>query len=107
MDQTGILYLPGYQFTYEVKGSDQVSVIGKDEKCGYTLCVATAADGTILPFQQVCGGKTKASKPDAKSEGYDDAQAFGFQFAFAASEKSRNSHYSTLKTMKEVRFYDL
>ena len=32
----------------------------------------------------------------------DDAREWGFDFAFAKSEKNKGSHYSTLKTMKEV-----
>ena len=102
MDQTGLLYLPGFQFTYEEKGQKQVTVVGKDEKRGYTLYVATAADGSFLTFRQDCGGKTRKSTPEKTSKGHDESTKMGFNFTFAASKKKRNSNYSTLKLVKDV-----
>ena len=58
--------------------------------------------GTFLPFQQVWGGSTPQSLPSVHVQGMDEAQANGFDFTFTKSDK-RGSHFSTLKTMKEVR----
>lgn len=101
MDQLGLILLLANNTTYHEKGARQVNVVGKDEKRAYTLCVASTASGNILPFQQVWGGKSKLSLPRATAEGMKEAKENGFHFAFAESDK-RTSHFSTLKTMKEV-----
>ena len=41
------------------------------------------------------------SLPKATAEGMSEARELGIHFAFAQSEK-KTSHFSTLKTMKEV-----
>lgn len=100
MDQTGILILLATLRTYHDKGARQIDIAGKDEKRAYTLCVATSADGNILPFQQVWSGKTKGSLPSANAPGYLEATQLGIKFTTANSLK-KTSHFSTLKTMKE------
>ncbi len=101
MDQTGIILFTANNKTYAAKGSRQVTIAGKDEKRAYTLCVATTPAGDILPFQQVWSGKTKQSLPSNRAPGMVEAIASGFDFASADSKK-KTSHFSTLKTMKEV-----
>ncbi|KAF9224443.1 hypothetical protein BS17DRAFT_795444 [Gyrodon lividus] len=66
----------------------------------YTLLVASTPEGTFLPFQQVWGGGSEQSLLSAKAHGMSDARDYGFNFAFAKSDR-RGSHFSTLKTMKE------
>ncbi|KAG5633951.1 hypothetical protein H0H81_004242 [Sphagnurus paluster] len=97
MDQTGILILLMHLKTYHNKGACQVDLAAKDKKHAYTVCVATSADGDILPFQQIWSGKTKASLPSASAPGYPEAIELGIKFTMASS----SSHFSTLKTMKE------
>lgn len=104
MDQLGIILLLANNTTYHDKGFRQVNVMGKDEKRAYTLCVASTAAGDALPFQQVWSGKTKGSLPKASATSMDEATANGFHFAFADSPK-KTSHFSTLKTMKEVGLF--
>lgn len=99
-DQTGNYLLPNNSQTFEQRGAKQVSVIAKDEKHAYTLGIATAANGTILPLEQVWAGKTKTSLPNEKADGYQTANQLGFLFSSAASEK-KTSHFSTQKTMRE------
>ncbi|KAK1226816.1 hypothetical protein PQX77_010198 [Marasmius sp. AFHP31] len=99
MDQTGILVLMTWKKTYHKKGERQVDIQGKDEKRAYTLCVASTADGDFLPFQQVWSGKTKKSTPSKEAPGFDEAISAGFDFT--CSQSKANSHYSTLKTMRE------
>ncbi len=101
LDQQGIYILPHNQVTYHDRNAKQVDTHGKEEKRAYTLCVASSAAGDFLPFQQVWSGKTTASLPSAGADGMEEAEALGFHFAFAQSSK-RTSHFSTLKTMKEV-----
>ena len=76
-------------------------------KRAYTLLVASSADGNFLPFQQVWAGATARSLPSAGAACMDDVREQGFDFAFAKSEKNKGSHYSTFKTMKEVRLSPL
>lgn len=80
-----------------------MDIVAKDEKRAFTLLVASTPDGTFLPFQQVWAGASAQSLPSANARGMAEACANGFNFAFAKSDK-KGSHFSTLKTMKEV-FY--
>ncbi|KAF7333374.1 DDE superfamily protein [Mycena venus] len=100
-DQTGVYIRPNANQTFEVRGSKQVSVAGNDEKRTYTLGVPTKPDGTPLGLEQVWSGLSEGSLPKATADGYLDAKKRGFHFAFAASKK-QTSHFSTLKTMKEL-----
>ena len=104
MDQLGNYVLPGNTTTYHTKGAKQVDVVAKDEKRAYTLLVASTAGGDFLPFQQVWAGATSRSLPSEDADGMADAESYGFHFAFARSEK-KTSHFSTLKTMREVSIY--
>lgn len=81
-----------------------MDIIAKDEKRAFTLLVASTPDGTFLPFQQVWAGASAQSLPSANAHGMSEARANGFDFTFAKSDK-KGSHFSTLKTMKEV-FYN-
>lgn len=100
-DQTGVYIRPNQSQTFEERGSKQVSVVGNDEKRAYTLGVASTADGTLLPLEQVWSGSTAKSLPKSTADGFQEAKAHGFHFTFAASKK-KTSHFSTLKTMKEL-----
>ena len=83
-----------------MRGSKQISVTGNDEKRAYTLGVASAADGTLLPLEQVWSGQTKRSIPKESADGFQEALDRGFHFTVAQSKK-KTSHFSTLKTMTE------
>ena len=102
MDQIGVYILPNSGYTFEKHGSDQVDIVAKGEKRAYTLLVASSADGDFLPFQQVWSGATNRSVPSDGAPRIEEARERGFDFTFAKSEKNKGSHYSTLKTMKEV-----
>ncbi|KIK80670.1 hypothetical protein PAXRUDRAFT_15653 [Paxillus rubicundulus Ve08.2h10] len=99
-DQIGNYVLSSSGTTFAERGSHQVDIVTKDEKHAYTLLVASMPEGTFLPFQQVWGGSSPQSLPSVHAQGMDEAQANGFDFTFAKSNK-RGSHFSTLKTMKE------
>jgi hypothetical protein len=100
MDQQGVVVVLGNNRTYAKKGLKQVDIAGKDEKRAYTLCIATSAAGDCLPFQQIWGGASKKSLPKPSPQ-QTSAESKGIHFTFAQSEKTC-SHFSTLKTMKEV-----
>lgn len=87
--------------TFAEQGSRQVDIVAKDEKCAYTLLVASTPEGTFLPFQQVWAGASAQSLPLTSAQRMAEACSHGFDFAFAKSNKC-GSHFSTLKTMKEV-----
>jgi len=101
VDQMGVYVLPNNSRTFHDKGAAQVDAVAKDEKQAYTLLVASTATVDFLPFQQVWGGKTSRFLPSATAPGMKDALEQCFHFTNAASEKNPNSHFSTLKMMKE------
>ena len=100
-NQIGSNILPSSGTTFAERGTRQVDIVAKDEKRAYTLLVVSTPEGTFLPFQQVWGGTSEQSIPLAKAHGMSDAQDYGFDFTFAKSNR-HGSHFSTLKTMKEV-----
>ena len=102
-DQIGNHILPSNGCTFNDRGAEQVDIVAKDEKRAFTLLVASTADGDFLPFQQVWAGASVQSLPSKDAPRMQDALARGFDFAFAKSNK-KTSHFSTLKTMKEVSF---
>jgi hypothetical protein len=99
MDQQGITLLIGNDHTYDEKGIKQIDITARDERRAYTLCVASTPTGILLPFQQVWGGQSSRSLPEEVYRA--SAEKKGIHFAFAQSQK-KTSHFSTLKTMKEV-----
>ena len=104
LDQLGNVLWAGNNTTYHTKGAKQVDIIGNDEKRAYTLVVASSAAGNMLLFQQVWSGKMAKSLPKAlpvSAASMDRAKEIGIHFAFAESLK-KTSHFSILKTMKEV-----
>ena len=78
-----------------------MDIVAKDEKRSFTLLVASTTDGDFLPFQQVWAGASEQSLPTKNAPQMQDALDRGFDFSFAKSE-NKTSHFSTLKTMKEV-----
>jgi len=100
-DQIGNHILPSNSCTFNDRGAEQVDIVAKDEKRAFTLLVASIADGDFLPFQQVWAGASERSLPSKNAPRMQDALDRGFDFAFAKSDK-KTSHFSTLKTMKEV-----
>jgi hypothetical protein len=102
MDQIGVYILPNSGYTFKKRGSEQVDIVAKGEKCAYTLLVASSMDGDFLPFQQIWSGATDRSVPLDQAPHMEEAHDQGFDFTFTKSKKKKGSHFSTLKTMKEV-----
>ena len=102
-DQIRNHILPSNSCTFNDRGAEQVDTVAKDEKRAFTLLVASTADGGFLPFQQVWAGASVQSLPSQNAPWMQDAHDRGFNFVFSKSNK-KTSHFSTLKTMKEVNF---
>lgn len=96
-DQTQMIYVPGNRMTWSQTGAKQVGMVGMDEKRAFTLVVGVTANGTVLPFQAVFVGKTKASVPSSDSANYADTMNAGFQFAYSGTA----TYWSNQKTMRE------
>lgn len=92
-DQAGMLILPLGRYTYEVKGSTNVSAITHDEKRQFTVVVASSMDGDMLPFQSVWGGNSPASLPSKQAVRYEEAQKLGFKWVHGDTR-----HWSTRET---------
>ena len=67
-------------------------MIGKEDKRGCTILVTTCADGSVLPFQMIFGGKTEASLP--KTDLRHTAELEGHDFTMS------ESHWCTVVTLK-------
>jgi hypothetical protein len=91
MDPTGLHLVPADNHTYEKMGSQEVRVIGGDDKRQITVCVGSSMNGDLLPLQLIFQGKTQQCLPARTPE----AAAAGFHLT-----KSEN-HWSSLETMKE------
>jgi hypothetical protein len=95
-DQTQVVYVPGNRLTWAKSGSKQVGMVGMDEKRAFTLVVAVAANGTLLPFQAVFLGKTSTSLPSARdSQNYTDAIQASFKFECSGN----GTYWSNQRTM--------
>jgi hypothetical protein len=87
-DQTQVVYSSGSKSSWAPTGDRQVSVVGTEEKRAFTLMVAIALSGDVLPLQAIYSGKTVRSLPDSKAPGMDDARQHGLLLDF-----SGNDHY--------------
>ncbi|KAF4615755.1 hypothetical protein D9613_012424 [Agrocybe pediades] len=96
-DQTQVVYAPGNRMTWTSAGSNQVAIVGMEEKRAFTLMVSVAANGTLLPFQAIYVGLTKASLPSAASVHYEECINAGFLFE-ASGTKTYWSNQSTMKS---------
>ena len=102
-DQTGYtLGQPGAS-TYDPTGTNQVTIVGKEDKRAFTIMVGVSMSGEVLPFQIMYAGMTSASLPDLddpKSEfkaANDEAERLGFRFEFT---RTPGKHWSNINTMK-------
>jgi hypothetical protein len=94
-DQTQVVYAPGNRMTWADTGAKQVSVIGIDEKCAFTVMVSVAANGTLLPFQAIYEGMTKRLLPESSTAHYDNALSAGFLLEFSGMK----TYWSNQQTM--------
>jgi hypothetical protein len=67
-------------------GAKQVSIIGGDEKCAFTVMVTVTSARLLLLFQSIFQGKTNCSCPNEELPHYNDAIAAGFRFKFSGTK---------------------
>jgi len=95
-DQTQVVFAPGDKLTYAPVGAKQVSLVGGDEKRAFTVLVAIASDGTLLPFQVIYEGKSERSCPSPKAPHYDELLATGARLEFSGTK----TYWSNIHTMQ-------
>ena len=102
-DQTGYYYSWPGDSTYDPIGTNQVTIVGKEDKRAFTIMVGVSMSGEVLPFQVMYGGKTNASLPEINNptSEFKDAndKAMKLLFRFEPTGVT-NNHWSNLETMK-------
>ena len=100
-DQMGNTYSQSGQSTYAETGTNQVTVVGKEDKRAFTIMVGVSMSGEVLPFQVIYVGSSSASLPRLEKPGSaykaanDEAKRLRFQF-----ENGGKKHWSNMQTMK-------
>ncbi|KJA19676.1 hypothetical protein HYPSUDRAFT_104632, partial [Hypholoma sublateritium FD-334 SS-4] len=94
-DQTQLVYQQGTQKTWNELGIKQVSTVGQEEKCAFTLVPSISASGVVLPMQAIFMGTTPRSCPSPNAARYAEAVVLGFQMLPSKS----STYWSTQETM--------
>jgi hypothetical protein len=68
------------------------------EKRAFTFMVGLSADGKLLPFQSIWGGKTNASLPTSRTDEYREAVELGFLFEISGIPSNYWSTEDILKS---------
>ena len=71
-DQTQGNFAPSDKLTWAPTGSKQVTVIGGEEKCAFTILITITCAGLLLPIQAIYAGKTHHSWPSSSVRNYED-----------------------------------
>jgi hypothetical protein len=95
-DQTLVDFAQGVNLTWAETGAKQVSVIGTEEKRGFTAVVSISSKGFPLPMQAIYQGYTDRSCPSQLSRNYDYAKKISFRFDYSGSA----THWSNQRTMR-------
>lgn len=101
-DQTGNTFSQSGQSTYAETGTNQVTVVGKEDKRAFTIMVGISMSGDVLPFQVIYTGQTVTSLPKLDEPGSvyktanDEAKRLKFRF-----EPGGKKHWSNMSTMKD------
>ncbi|KLO09796.1 hypothetical protein SCHPADRAFT_788445, partial [Schizopora paradoxa] len=95
-DQTQIVYHLGSGFSYDVRGTKQVSVVNHEEKRAFTLTVGISLAGDLLPFHATFKGKSNQSLPKTTASKYDAAEDLGFVFSYSNTD----TYWATLDIVK-------
>ena len=104
-DQTGYTYSRPGSSTYDPIGTNQVAIVGKEDKRAFTIMAGVSMSGEALPFQIMYAGKTDGSLPEindpSPTSKFKDAncEARKLRFRFEPTGVAGN-HWSNLKTMK-------
>ena len=102
-DQTGQTYAQPGLSTYDEVGTNQVTIVGKEDKRSFTIMVGVSMSGDVLPFQVMYAGQTLGSCPDVSDPkspfkaANDEAKHLRFRFEPTKSSK----HWSNIMTMQK------
>ncbi len=86
---------PASSCTYEVIGSKQIAVTGKDKKCVFTVVMAISDSGFVLPPQVIFQEKSPWLLPSNKSPHYQEAMDISIKFEYS----NTNTYWSTFELM--------
>ena len=73
----------------------QVSIVGEEEECAFTMMTSASNSSVLLPFQAVYMGKSTWSCPNKSANSYNEADRAGFRFEFSGT----GTYWSNEKTM--------
>jgi hypothetical protein len=100
-DQTGVMLMPTFHYTYHDRTEKRVPIVALDEKRQITAVVASSLNGDLLPLQLIFGGQDKNKKQqksvpklsaELKQEVYNT-----YQFHLTQTK----NHWSTLDSMQD------
>lgn len=94
-DQTQVVYTQGSKLIWTKTGSQQVTVVGEDEKHVFTVVVSVSNSSELLPSQAIYQGYLAKTCPSASAKDYDATKAAGFCFEFSKTK----TYWSTHETM--------
>ena len=77
-DQTQVVFALGDKMTWAETGAKQISAVGIEEKCAFTVLVSVSCSGKVLPMQAIYNAKTQRACPSLKSECCADLLEEGF-----------------------------
>ena len=92
MDQTGIHIMPKANYTYELKNSADVAIVGADDKRQITCMTCCTAANTLLPFQLIYGGEPNLEGAFPSKHITQKLRAAGFDI------RQTKSHWSSVET---------
>lgn len=96
-DEFGIHYFPSNDYTYDYVGSKHVTMIVGDDKRQYTGNIIHAANGALVGFQVVYGGKSDRSLPSENIRNQYDTSDWIFGFS--------DNHWSNIDEKKKLIDY--
>ena len=94
LDQSAMQLLPMHDITRKEVGSEDVSIVGMDDKRQITAVFQVAATGAILPPQLIFQGKTDRCLPVPALRG--QLEEIGWHFTHS------QNHWSNQTTMREL-----
>lgn len=81
-DQTQVVVSDNTAHTFDVEGSKQIGIVGKEEKRAFTAVLAVSASGALLPTQFIWKGATERSLPSSTAPSREEAARLGFLFSY-------------------------
>jgi hypothetical protein len=78
MDEIFFFFVPmGGAHTFDKEGKKGIAITGADDKRGGTISLGCKADGSMLPFAAIYGGKTHEAERARRKGGAEASRAGG------------------------------